>query len=176
MKMRFAVGATAATAIMLLSACGDDDSTTTTEAADPGPTTLAKGEDIELVGGFGLGAQTLNIDAEQGNGEVTGEVRMTGPDGELVVTIECADTDTDSEVVLGGTITQPADEPTMSGRFALIIREGSPDTVTGWIEEPDPESGELATSCAEFLETLPAAATDESAFVEVEPGGDIETG
>ena len=68
--------ASAATAILLLGACGDDDdssttasesSTSTSELADGGPTTVATGEDIELVGGphSGFGNQTLNIDARE---------------------------------------------------------------------------------------------------------------
>ncbi len=88
MKMRFAAPvACTATAIMLLGACSDD-----------GSTTLAKGEDVELVGNDGLAGQTLNISAQEEDGEVTGEFRVT----ENVITLECADTDTDGVVILGG--------------------------------------------------------------------------
>ena len=45
----------------LLGACGDD-----------GPTTLAQGEDVEIEGD-----QTLDISAEEEDGDVTGEVVFT---------------------------------------------------------------------------------------------------
>jgi hypothetical protein len=67
MRMRFATSAaSAAIAMVLLGACGDD-----------GSTTLANGEDVELVGSDGLGGQTLDISAEEEDGEVTGEVQFT---------------------------------------------------------------------------------------------------
>ena len=100
MNKRFAAPvASAATAIMLLGACSDD-----------GPTNLANGEDVELVGDTNLGGQTLNISAEEEDGEVTGELRFSDPGGEVVVAVECADTDTDGVVILGGTVTEPDDD------------------------------------------------------------------
>jgi hypothetical protein len=56
-----------------------DDSSTTTSGA----TTLATGEDVALVGG-----QTLNVSAEEEDGEVTGEIWLSDPDGEVVATVE----------------------------------------------------------------------------------------
>ena len=49
----------------------------------------------------GVAGQTLNISAEEEDGEVTGEFRVT----ENVITLECADTDTDGVVILGGEVT-----------------------------------------------------------------------
>ena len=87
MKMRYVAVACAATAILLLSACGDgDDSSTTTsepsttpsEAADDGPTTLVRGDDVELVGDDGLGGQTLNISARaEDGGELSGGFQVS---------------------------------------------------------------------------------------------------
>ena len=172
MTMRFAPLACAVTAIMLLSACGDDDdsstttsesSTTTTVAPAGGATTLAKGEDVELAGG-----QTLNVSAEEENGEVTGEIRLSDPDGEVVVTVECADTDTDGVVVLGGTVTE-ADDDT-SGLVALFIKEGDPDRVAVWYDEGE------NPSCSDLLQNRHDVLEDASLFVDVEAGSDIETG
>ena len=74
MKNRFAAPvASAATALMLLGACSDDD----------GPTTLAKGEDVDFVGSDGLADQTMDINAEEEDGEVSGEVRFTDGRGRL---------------------------------------------------------------------------------------------
>ena len=176
MKMRFAAIASVATAILLLSACGGGDdsssttpesSTTTSEAADDGPRTLAKGEDVELVGDdhSGLGAQTLNINAEEENGKATGEFRVT----DNVIRVDCADTDTDGVVILGGEATEGPDVAA-GDLFALIIREGDPDSVSLYAND----SG--ATSCTELVKSIPDdQLTQDSNFVDVEAGYDIET-
>ena len=172
-RIRWAI-AGAATAILLLSACEDggdsstttsEPSTTTSEAA--GPTTLAKGEDVELVGDVhsGLGAQTLNIAAEEENGEVTGQFRVT----DNVIRIDCANTHTDGVVILGGEATEGPDVA-VGDLLALIIREGDPDSVSLYAND----SG--AASCAELVESVSDhSLTNDSNFVDVEDGYDIET-
>jgi hypothetical protein len=146
---------------MLLGGCGDDD-----------PTTLASGEDVELVGDNDLGGQTLDISAEEEEGEVTGEVGFTdsdNADSSAVVTVECADTDTDGVVILAGEVTSSSDDADFVGELiALFIREGDPDSVAIWLDEG--ENG----SCSELLENRHDALDDDSAFVEA--GSDIETG
>jgi hypothetical protein len=148
---------------MLLGACGDD-----------GPTTLASGEDVELAGDNDLGGQTLDISAEEEEGDVTGEVRFTDSDNEdssAVVTLECADTDTDGVVILGGEVTSSSDSADTVGELvALFIREGDPDSVALWFD-----AGENA-SCSDLLGNRHDVLDDDSAFVEVEAGSDIETG
>ena len=173
---RSAAALVAAT-ILLLGACGDDDddsSSTTTEAAADDPTTLASGEDVELVGDNDLGGQTLDISAEEEGGEVTGEVGFTdsdNADSTAVVTLECADTDTEGVVILGGEITSTSDAPdTVGDLVALFIREGDPDSVALWFDE-----GENA-SCSDLLANRHDVLDDDSAFVDVEAGSDIETG
>ena len=143
-----------AVAMLAVAGCsGDDD----------GPTTLAKGEDVEFAGEGGVAGQTLNITAEEEDGVVTGEFRVT----ENVIKVECADTDTDGVVILGGAATAGPDVA-MGDLLALIIREGDPDSVALHANL----SG--AESCTELLESLPAAAQRD--FADVEDGYDIETG
>lgn len=177
MPKRFGVPvATAATAMLLLGACSDDDdpatttsesSTTTSEVADEGPTTLAKGENIEMVGEEGLAGQTLNIDVEEEDGELTGTFRVT----DVEVTIECANTDTDGVIVLGGAVTDDPEENVGLGELlALVIREGAPDTVALLANDDN------AGSCTELLGSI----TDETlaeygSFDRLEDGDDIET-
>jgi hypothetical protein len=148
---------------MLLGACSDD-----------GSTTLANGEDVELVGDNDLGGQTLDVSAEEEDGDVTGEVRFTDSDNDdssAVVTLECADTDTDGVVILGGEITSSSDSPDTVGELiAMFIKEGDPDSVALWFDE-----GENA-SCSELLANRHDVLDDDSAFVDVEAGSDIETG
>jgi hypothetical protein len=156
MKHRFAAPvATAASAIMLLGACSDD-----------GPTTVAKGDDIEMVGDTGFAGQTLNVDAEEDDGEVTGEFRV----GDNVITIECADTDTEGVVILGGPATA-GPEVTEGDLIALIIREGDPDTAALMANDSN------AGSCTEMLEAIPEEGlANGPEFSDVEDGDDIETG
>jgi hypothetical protein len=148
---------------MLFGACSDD-----------GSTTLASGEDVELVGDDDLGGQTLDISAEEEDGDVTGEVRFTdsdNADSSAVVTVECADTDTDGVVILGGEVTSSSDSADTVGELvALFIREGDPDSVALWFD-----AGENR-SCSELLANRHDVLDDDSAFVDVEAGSDIETG
>jgi hypothetical protein len=134
-----------------------------------GPTTLAKGEDVELVGDVhsgGLGAQTLNIAAEEENGKATGEFRVT----DNVIGVDCADTDTEGVVILGGEVTGGPDFAA-GDLLALIIREGDPDSVSLYAND----SG--AASCTGMLKAIPDhSLTDDTNFVDVEDGYDIQTG
>jgi hypothetical protein len=170
MNKRFAAPvASAATAILLLGACGDDDdsSTTTTEAAADGPTTLAKGEDVEFVGDDGFGGQTLSIDVVEENGEVTGEFSVSDI---VFVRVDCAETYEGGFVRVAGTVTEG--DPTHLGDVGdllfLTIREGDPDSA-------GPGSNDYqAESCTELLESVPDDGWAEG-LVDVEDGSDIET-
>jgi hypothetical protein len=131
-----------------------------------GLTTLAKGVGVELVGYRGLGHQTLNINAVEENGEVTGEFRVT----DNVIRVDCADTHTDGVVILGGAVTGGSDFG-VGELVALIIREGDPDSVALRANDTG------AASCTGLLEAIPGnLLTDDSNFVDVADGYDIETG
>jgi hypothetical protein len=150
-------------------ACSDDDastsdeSSTTTSAPNDGSTLLATGVDVELVGEDGLAGQTLNIDAREEDGTATGEFAIT----ENVHRILCADTDTEGYILLGGEVTAGGD---FEGLQALIIREGDPDGVSLYANDAGAES------CEELLESIPdELLTDDSEFVDVEAGSDIQT-
>jgi hypothetical protein len=156
MNTRFAAPVATAAIALMLGACSDD-----------GSTTLAEGEDVELIGDEDLAGQTLNISAEEEDGEVTGELRFSDPGGEVVVAVECADTDTDGVVILGGTVEEADD---LSGLIALFIKEGDPDRVAVWLDQGENDS------CAELLGNRHDVLDDDSAFFDVESGSDIETG
>ena len=174
--MRHAAVASAATAMLLLSACGNGDDSTTTasgpspttsEAAGDGPKTLAAGEDVELVGGetSGIGNQQLNINAVEEDGKASGEFRIT----ENVIRVDCADTDADGLVILGGAVTGGPDFAP-GDLVALIIKEGSPDSIA--IRAND--TG--AASCTGLLKAIPDnLLTNDSNFVDVQDGYDIQT-
>jgi hypothetical protein len=153
--------------------CDDDSSTTTIEVADNGSSTVARAEDVELVGDAlatvgGFGGQTLNISAQrEEDGDVTGEFRID----DVVVRVECANTDIDGVVILAGEVTaDPAGYLGAGQLLILVTREGDPDSIA------------LATSgagsCTELFESVPAEAFTEGphTYIDVEGDGNIETG
>lgn len=151
--------AIAAAALVVLSGCSDDDDATT----------LAEGQDVELVGDEDLAGQTLDVSAVEEDGEVTGELLFTDVSGEVRVRVDCADTDADGVVILGGTIIGE-EVGELTGLVALFIEEGDPDRVAISLDEEE-------TSCTELLETQgPLVLADDDAFVDVETGSDIKTG
>jgi hypothetical protein len=179
MKIRFAVPvASAATAILMLGACSDDETTTsdegTTTTSDEGSTTLAKG-DVRFAESSWLGGQTMDITAVEQDGQVTGEARFSFG---LVLDVQCADTDTDGLVVLGGEVTaEEGDSAAVGDRVAVVIREGDPDSALIWYELPLPEGEVAAGSCQEYVDSLSHDEfTGENGLVDIADGDDIETG
>jgi hypothetical protein len=171
MKNSFALPvASAATAILLLGACGDDGGSataTTVPAADP-PTVLAKGVDVEMAGDQGLGGQTLNVDAQELNGEASGEFRIT----DTVITVQCATTAHDGFVIVAGEVTEdPGNNFDGPELLALIVKDGDPDRVAlvG--------NGEVrAKTCTELLDSISdGQLADAGSYDEVSPGSDIQT-
>jgi hypothetical protein len=162
--------AIAATALVLLGACSDDGTTT----SDDGTTTLAKGA-VRFVGSADLGGQTMDITAVEQDDQVTGEARFSFG---LVLDLQCADTDTDGLVLLGGEATaEVGDAAAVGDRVAVIIREGDPDSALVWYELPLPEGEVAAGSCREFLDSIPQdQITGDNSLADVAEGDDIETG
>jgi len=171
MSTRFAVPvASAATAILMLGACSDEETATTN---DEGATTLAKGE-VRFAESSGLGGQTMDITAVEQDGQVTGEARFSFG---LVLDLQCADSDTDGLVVLGGEVTaEEGDSAAVGDRVAVVIREGDPDGALLWFELPLPEGEVAAGSCREFLDSIPDDPSTGDPFSAVAEGDDIETG
>jgi hypothetical protein len=191
MKIRFAAPvASAAMAIIMLGACSDDGTTTSDEGtttsdegtttsdegtttSDEGTTTLARG-DVRFAGSTDLGGQTMDITAVEEDGQVTGEARFSFG---LTLDLQCADTDTEDLVILGGEATAEAgDSATVGDRVAVIIREGDPDGAIVWYELPLPEGEVAAGSCREFLDSIPDDPSTGEPFADIAEGDDIETG
>ena len=152
----------AATAIALLGACDD------------GPKTLAEG-DVELVGTDGLGGQHIVISAEEEDGAVTGEIRYndTGDESQLIiVTVECARTDVEGFVILGGVGTGPEGGEYVGHRSSLAIRDGEPPRLALYgTEDSSATCEELVDEITE--EELQNPDPDNSAEVE---SGELEVG
>jgi len=170
MKNRFAAPiASAATALIMLGACSDDGTT----ASDDGPTTLAKG-DVTFAGSTGLGGHTMDISAVEQDGKVTGEARFSFG---LSLALECANTDTDGLVILGGKATaEDGDSAKVGDRVAVIIREGDPDSAVVYYELPLPEGEVAAGSCGEFVDSIPHdQLSGGDPLADIVDGDDIET-
>jgi len=168
--IRFAVPvASAATAILMLGSCSDDDTTT----SDEGSTILAKG-DVRFAGSSGLGGQTMDITAVEQDGQVSGEARFSFG---LSVDLQCADTDTDGLVILGGEVTaEDGDTAAVGDWVAVIINEGDPDSAGVEFGLPVPEGGVAAGSCQEFLDAIPYDRSSGDPLADIAEGDDIETG
>jgi hypothetical protein len=178
--------ASAATALLLLTACSDDgdpvtapsESSTTTSEPAVGAL-LAEAQDVQLAGEVttGIRNQTFDIHAYMQAGQATGEFRFD----DNVIMVECADSDLGGRVVLGGTAT--AGSYVQKGDlYALVIIEGEPDRVALVPNEyfyviPGRDwGGYLEASCDQLLERIPREDPPARQVVEVEDGHDIETG
>jgi hypothetical protein len=115
----------------------------------------------------------MDITAVEQDDQVTGEARFSFG---LVLDVQCADTDTDGLVVLGGEATaEDGDAAAVGDRVAVIIREGDPDSAVVWYELPLAEGQVAAGSCEELLDAVPSDQLDDE-YHDVAEGDDIETG
>jgi hypothetical protein len=146
-------------------------------SCDTGPRTLADG-DVELVGDDGLGGQHVVVDVVEEDGVVSGELRLndSGVDDPLqltVITVECARTDVDDLVIIGGTVTGTDGNGNLGNLFALGIREGDPARLALYFNDDDE-----AATCEELVdgltdEQLADPPADNAAEVE---SGDLDLG
>jgi len=163
-------------------------STTTSETGDDGPRVLARGDDVhisgrEVSGLTGLDGETVNIDALEHDGAVTGEFRV----GHVTVTIQCAGTRSIvGDLILGGVVTDNPDgidkldgaSVAVGDLIALIIRADSSPigrrvtlyNASLWY---GPQGMDDVRSCNDLVESVPPA-LDGGFFDDV--GGDIEMG
>ena len=184
MKHRFAAPiASAATVLVLLGACSDDDTTSSDDAtttSDEATTTslegtiLAKGDVTFADSADLLHGQTMDITAVEQDGQVTGEARFSFG---TVLDLQCANTDAEGLVIVGGEVTAEAgDAAEVGDRVAVLIREGDPDSVFLWYELPLPEGEVAAESCQEFVDSIANDPSTGDPFADIAEGDDIETG
>jgi hypothetical protein len=156
----------AAVAALLLGACRGADGGTT--LAD-GPTTIAEG-----TGTFrqGDGFATVKLSATEDDGEVSGEANVTGESGPpFTIAVECSGKAADGVVIVAGKVSASEDDERPVGtRTAVLVKDGDPDGMLLWFEDPPP-----AGSCSEFVENIPEdVLSDPSMYQPVD--GDIKTG
>jgi hypothetical protein len=117
----------------------------------------------------------MDITAVEQDGQVTGEAQFSFG---TILDLQCADTDTDGLVILGGEATaEDGDSAEVGDRLAVIIQEGDPDSALIYYELPLPEGEVAAGSCQEFLDSVPHDQfTGNNQLVDIADGDDIETG
>ena len=140
-------------------------SSSTTAAESDASGLRVRGEDVELVGS-GLGTQTLNIDVEEQDGEVTGQFQITN----VVVRADCTDTPADGVIVLGGEVTTGEPGAAEEGDLlALVIREGDPESLALVGNDV------AATTCTELVGSIADDTfTADDLYNEVQAGSTIE--
>ena len=159
----------------------DDGEVVTSRQPEPTTTTtgeasslLAKGEDLQFGSLDPSPRRTLDVDAEEHAGAVSGTFQVDG----VVVAIECADTETSGDdLILGGTVTEdPGGQglevfdgtATVGDLVALVIRERA-----GFADRVTLQADWGARSCADLVISVPYN-LDGGFFQDVD--ADIETG
>lgn len=151
MRQRILVSAALAVAAVLLGACGDDDG---------GSSRIAEGT-AHLDSPHGQ--QTVRIHAVQENDTVTGTIDVQSVDGEpFSIDVHCS-VEREGALMIGGNV---RDGAAAGSHAAAIVRQGQPDRMVMWFEDPPP-----ADSCAAFLAAIPPGLV-----ADLQPiTGDIET-
>ncbi len=98
------------------------------------------------------GDRTVEVDATGSGDAVSGTIRASDASGTgFTIGLECSSTADDGTLILGGEVSESTDDAHPQGsRAALVVRDGDPDALQTWFEDPPP-----ADSCAEFLTNIP---------------------
>jgi hypothetical protein len=148
------------------SATEESSSTTLPPGVEP-VTLIARAEHVKVTVPGDPAGWTLDIDVvEEPDGTVAGEFRLNGN----VIRVDCAYTDTDGVVIIGGEVTTSVDGPPIGYRHALVIWDGDPDMVylTG-------DDGSSTASCTELVNTM-VPLLDEDYYRKPVEAGDIVLG
>ncbi len=143
--------------VLLGAGCGGDNGRTVAEGT----------ADVQL----GNETMTVAISAEEAADEVSGTADISYEGGEAFsIALECA-AERSEVLILGGSVSESYTPDAKVGtRSAVLVKEGEPDRLLLWFEDPPP-----ARDCDAFVRNIPdEVLADENAFQPVE--GDIATG
>jgi hypothetical protein len=153
MRAKWTFAAAALVAAVGLTACGDDDAPSSTRVAE-GTAHLASPH----------GQQTVKIHAVRAAGAVSGTIEVSSEQGTpFAVDVQCA-VEREGALMVGGAV---SDGDNAGTHAAAIIRQGDPDRMVMWFEDPPP-----ADDCGAFLAAIPPGLVADLQPID----GDIETG
>ena len=139
-------------------------------AGGDGGTTIAEGT-VESQGGEGFA--TMELSATEDDGEVSGEAKVTRGESQppVTITFECSGEAADGVVIVGGEVSESEDDEFPVGTpSAVLVKEGDPDRIGLWFEDPS-----AVASCSELIENIPEEdLSDPSSYLPVD--GEIKTG
>jgi hypothetical protein len=133
-----------------------------TNAPSPSPSLLARGT-------FNSHGAAVELEATGGGSDVTGQMTVSDEGGPFTVGLECARTNDDGLIEIGGSVTESTNGIAPEGtRVAIILQPGSPVQAVFWFEHPDPPQA----NCPAFLEGVADDAGDHVEPIE----GTVELG
>jgi hypothetical protein len=138
----------AALLVGALSSCGDP------EPVAVGTVTQTLGED----------QRTVKIHVVEDGDGVSGSIDVDGG-ATWSIHVQCR-ADLEGTLVLGGEVTGSAGGPPDGSHAAAIVKQGTPDRMVLWMEDPPP-----ADTCGAFVARIPAGVVTDLPPV----GGDITT-
>ena len=119
---------------------------------------------------FPLGDQsaTVDVDASAIDSSLTGTATVAVGPGRFTIGLECSRMFDDTTWILGGEVIQSTSEGQAVGaRSAVIARDGSPQQVILWFEDP---SSPAAAGCPAFVNAIPDEEVVNGGFVPVDEG------
>ena len=136
MRNQWVLAAAAVAAVLGISGCDSGGGGGGTTVAE-GTATLASSH----------GTETVKIRATSADGKVTGTIDVSSEGGApFTVDVHCS-VEREGALMVGGDV---RDGPKAGTHAAAVIRQGEPDRLVMWFEDPPP-----ADTCGAFLAAIP---------------------
>ena len=119
----------------------------------PTPVTLASGSFTADLSNWG---QELDIEATKVGDDVSGTLKVSGPDGAFALDLECSRTTDDGLLVIGGAVTEATNEvASEAGYGAIFFAPGTPPrTILHLDVVPDDPATSPAESCTAYVDAI----------------------
>ena len=115
---------------------------------------------------LGDNAVAVEVDASADGAALSGTAVVSFAPDEFTIALECSREFDDTTWILAGTTTESTtDNSPVGSRSAILVRDGAPQEVILWFEDPPP-----AEDCAGFLEGIPEEDIVNAGFTPVTEG------
>jgi hypothetical protein len=138
------------------------------DASVGGPATSGSANTISGQVTFLLGDQQIavDVDASANGSALSGTAVVSHAPDRFTIGLECARMFDDTTWILGGEIEEStAEDQAVGTRSAVIVRDGAPQQVILWFEDPPP-----AADCPAFVDSITDEAIAGSTFGPVQEG------